>query len=68
MSPSASGGDVDLYVSQDTNISTANYECRPYNPGTQAETCTFVATQNGYAHVLVDGYQDGVYDLETVSR
>jgi hypothetical protein len=68
MRPDATGGDVDLYVSEDANISTTNYDCRPYNPGTQTETCTFTASSDGYAHIIVDGFQDGTYDLETASR
>jgi len=68
MTPQASGGDIDLYVSEDVQISRTNYACRPYSSGTAAEVCTFVASADGFAHILVHGYRDGGYDLETVSR
>jgi hypothetical protein len=68
MTPQASGGDIDLYVSENVQISTTNYACRPYNGGTQQELCSFVAAADGYAHILINGFAAGGYDLATVQR
>lgn len=48
-------GDVDLYVNYDTEVSTSNWDCRPYRSGNQ-ETCSFTQAQPGTYHVMLDGY------------
>ncbi len=49
-------GDVDLYVNYDSEVSTSNWDCRPYRSGNQ-ETCTFTQAQPGTYHVMLDGYR-----------
>ncbi|MFC3032038.1 M28 family metallopeptidase [Pseudoalteromonas fenneropenaei] len=49
-------GDADLYVKQGSDVTTSNYDCRPYKNG-NAETCTFTAPAAGTWYIGLQGYQ-----------
>jgi hypothetical protein len=62
-----SSGDPDLYTSNSSSISTANWQCRPYLGGTSTETCAFTAPFTGSNYILVQGYTAASYRLSVTS-
>ena len=60
-------GDPDLYIHNESSISTSNWLCRPYLGSMQPETCSFTAPWTGTNYVLVDGYSAAGYSLSVTS-
>lgn len=57
ISLSGGTGDVDMYVSYDSEVSKTNYDCRPYKGGNE-ETCLVEPAKSGNYHVMLLGYND----------
>ena len=52
---SGGSGDADLYVTQGSQSTTSNYDCRPYQNG-NSETCTFTNPAAGTWYIDLRGY------------
>ena len=53
---SGGSGDADLYVKFGSAPTTASYDCRSINAGTNAETCSIATAQAGTYYAMVYGY------------
>lgn len=56
--PARAGGDADMYVRSGSAPTTATYDCRPYNDGTDEE-CTVNVTAATNVFIMVRGYANG---------
>src|SRR6185369_13060883 len=60
--------DVDLYTSNNSNLSTTAYQCAPRETGTTPEVCKFVASFTGTYWLLVNGTTAGRYMLSVFEQ
>lgn len=65
-------GDADLFVKFDSQVTTSDYDCRPYENG-NSESCDLTDTDGTY-YILVDAYETysgvslvGSYDIDSGS-
>ncbi|WP_462151366.1 M28 family metallopeptidase [Pseudoalteromonas xiamenensis] len=54
---SGGSGDADLYVKFGSDVTTSNYDCRPYKNGNE-ETCSFNNPGAGTWYIGLQGYQN----------